>query len=391
MAETVSVGIVGARFAAKFHWDGLRRVYGVPVEIVGVTSKTAEARDAFAREKGIRAFETFAELCAAVDVIDLCTPPSSHEQLAVEALRAGKHVIIEKPFTGYYGAKVDGLDGRSFSKEQMLREATASCARILDAARANGKRVCYAENWVYAPAIQKEREILTKTSGQVLWMLGEQSHSGSHSPYYGSWKFSGGGSLVGKGCHPLSAALYLKRVEGESRLGTPIRPRTVSARTHEITRLPGYRDEGFLRTAYEDIEDYSQIHIEFSDGTVADIFSSELVIGGVHNWMEIICNNHRTRCNLNPIDALETFNPREDIFRDVYVTEKIGTKQGWSHPAPDEAWQHGYPQEFQDFMESIFHDREPLSGIELARDTIAAIYAGYLSAERGGAEVEVPD
>ena len=390
MAETVRVGIVGARFAAKFHWDGLRRVYGVPLEIVGVTSKTAEARDAFAREKGIRAFETFEELCAAVDVIDLCTPPSSHEQLAIEALRAGKHVIIEKPFTGYYGAKVDGFDGRSYSKAEMLREATASCVRILDAARVSGKRVCYAENWVYAPAIQKEREILAKTGGQVLWMLGEQSHSGSHSPYYGSWKFSGGGSLVGKGCHPLSAALYLKRVEGESRTGTPIRPRTVSARTHEITRLPGYRDEGFLRTAYEDIEDYSQIHIEFSDGTVADIFSSELVIGGVHNWMEIICNNHRTRCNLNPIDSLETFNPREDIFRDVYVTEKIGTKQGWSHPAPDEAWQHGYPQEFQDFMESIFHDREPLSGIELARDTIATIYAGYLSAERGGAEVEVP-
>jgi len=390
MAETVRVGIVGARFAAKFHWDGLRRVYGVPLEIVGVTSKTAEARDAFARVKGIRAFETFEELCAAVDVIDLCTPPSSHEQLAIEALRAGKHVIIEKPLTGYYGAKADGFNGRCFSKEQMLREATASCVRILDAARASGKRVCYAENWVYAPAIQKEREILAKTGGQVLWMLGEQSHSGSHSPYYGSWKFSGGGSLVGKGCHPLSAALYLKRVEGESRTGTPIRPRTVSARTHEITRLPSYRDEGFLRTAYEDIEDYSQIHIEFSDGTVADIFSSELVIGGVHNWMEIICNNHRTRCNLNPIDALETFNPREDIFRDVYVTEKIGTKQGWSHPAPDEAWQHGYPQEFQDFMESIFHDREPLSGIELARDTIATIYAGYLSAERGGAEVEVP-
>jgi predicted dehydrogenase len=390
MAQPVRVGIVGARFAARFHWDGLRRVYGVPHEVVGVTSKTAEARDVFAREKGIRAFESFAELCAAVDVVDLCTPPSSHEQLAIEALGTGKHVIIEKPLTGYYGAEVDGFRGSSFSKEQMLREAVASCSRIHEAAKASGRRVCYAENWVYAPAIQKEGEILARTGAQILWMLGEQSHSGSHSPYYGSWKFSGGGSLVGKGCHPLSAALYLKRVEGESREERPIQPATVSARTHEITRLPGYRDEGFLRTAYEDIEDYAQIHIKFSDGTVADIFSSELVMGGVHNWMEIICNNHRTRCNLNPIDTLETYNPREDIFKDVYLTEKIGTKQGWSHPAPDEAWQHGYPQEFQDFMESIYHDRAPLSGIELARDTMATIYAGYLSAERGGAEVEVP-
>ncbi|MBB6145216.1 putative dehydrogenase [Silvibacterium bohemicum] len=390
MTEAVRVGIVGARFAARFHWDGLRRVYGLPVEIVGVTSKTPEARDAFARETGIRAFESFAELCSAVDVVDICTPPSSHEQLAIEALQAGKHVIIEKPLTGYYGAGADGFHGSAFSKEQMLREATASCARILAAAKASGKRVCYAENWVYAPAIQKEAEILAKSSGQILWMLGEQSHSGSHSPYYGSWKFSGGGSLVGKGCHPLSAALYLKRIEGQSRNGAPIRPATVSARTHEITRMPGYRDEGFLRTAYDDTEDYAQIHIKFADGTVADIFSSELVIGGVHNWMEIICNNHRTRCNLNPIDALETFNPKEEIFKDIYITEKLGSKQGWSNPAPDEAWQHGYPQEFQDFMESIFHGREPLSGIELACDAIATIYAGYLSAERGGAEVEVP-
>ena len=390
MAEKVRVGFAGARFAARFHWDALSRVYGVPVEIVGVTSKTPEARDAFAAEKGIRAFATFSELCEAVDVVDLCTPPSSHEQLAVQALESGKHVIIEKPLTGYYGPEIEGFQGNTFSKERMLQEAVQSCERILSAARASGKRVCYAENWVYAPAVQKEREIIAKSGGQILWMLGEQSHSGSHSPYYGSWKFSGGGSLIGKGCHPASAALSLKRTEGASRNGTPIRPASVSARTHEITRLPGYRDEGFLRTSYEDIEDYAQLHITFSDGTVADIFSSELVMGGVNNWLEVICNNHRTRCNLNPIDALETFNPREDILQNVYLTEKLGTKQGWSNPAPDEGWQHGYPQAFQDFMESIYYDREPLAGIDLARDTIATLYAGYLSAERHGAEVAVP-
>jgi predicted dehydrogenase len=390
MAGKIRVGFVGARFAARFHWDGLSRVYGVPIELVGVTSKTPEARDAFAAEKEIRAFATFEELCNAVDVVDLCTPPSSHEQLAIQALAAGKHVIIEKPLTGYYGAGVEDFRGNAFSKEKMLQEAVQSCDRILSAAHASGKRVCYAENWVYAPTVQKEREILAKSGGQILWMLGEQSHSGSHSPYYGLWKFSGGGSLIGKGCHPASTALSLKRTEGESRNGTPIRPASVSARTHEITRLPGYRDAGFLRTSYEDIEDYAQLHITFSDGTVADIFSSELVMGGVNNWLEVICNNHRTRCNLNPIDALETFNPREEILQDVYLTEKLSTKQGWSNPAPDEGWQHGYPQEFQDFMESIYHDREPLAGIELARDTIAILYAGYLSAERHGAEVAVP-
>jgi predicted dehydrogenase len=391
MEKPIRVGIVGARFAARFHWEGLQRVHSVPVQVVGVTSKTSDAREAFAQEKKIRSFTTLEDLCAAVDVIDLCTPPESHARLAAQALALGKHVIIEKPFTGYFGAGVADFRGNVFPKKKMLEETMQSCGRIWDAATSSGKKVCYAENWVYAPAIQKEREILVKSGAQILWIRGEESHSGSHSPYYGSWEFSGGGSLVGKGCHPLGAALYLKHVEGESRNGAPIRPVTVSARVHEITRGKNYRDEGFLRTDYKDVEDYAQVHVKFSDGTVADIFASELVLGGVQNFLEVICNNHRTRCNLNPINALETFNASEDRFKEVYVVEKIGTKQGWSHPAPDESWQHGYPQEFQDFMESIWHDREPLAGMVLARNTTAVLYSSYVSAEVGGAEIGIPE
>jgi len=379
MTRAIRVGLVGARFAARFHWEGLRRVYGVPVEIAGVTAKSAESREAFARERGVKAFRTFEELCAAVDVVDLCTPGSTHEPLAVAAFQQGKHVIVEKPFTGYYGPGTDDFRGNRFSKEIMLREALESCDRILSAGQAAGKQLGYAENWIYAPAVAKEREILQKSGGQILWMIGDESHSGS-----------GGGSLLGKGCHPLSAMLHLKRVEGEARDGKPIRPATVSARTHEITRLKNFRDEGFLRTTYDDIEDYGQVHITFEDGTVADVFTSELVLGGVHNWMEVFANNHRTRCNLNPVNALETYNPREDLLKDVYVTEKIGTKQGWSHPAPDEDWQHGYPQEFQDFLESVAAGRAPLSSGQLARDAIAVLYTAYLSAERRGVEVEIP-
>jgi predicted dehydrogenase len=53
MADAIRIGIVGARFAARFHWKGYRRVYGVPVEVAGVTAKSAESREAFAREHGV--------------------------------------------------------------------------------------------------------------------------------------------------------------------------------------------------------------------------------------------------------------------------------------------------------------------------------------------------
>ncbi len=390
MSNAIRIGMAGARFAARFHWSGYQKVYGVPVEVIGVTSKVRDSREAFAREFGVRSFDSFDALAEACDVIDICAPPAAHEPLAIAAFRLGKHVMVEKPFTGYYGPGSDSFRGDVFPKETMLREALASCDRILAAARESGKILACAENWVYAPAIQKEREILVKSGGQILWMVGDESHSGSHSPYYGVWKFSGGGSLVGKGCHPLTAALSLKRSEGEARAGKPLRPATVSARTHSITRLKTYRDEGFLRTTYDDVEDYSQVHLTFEDGTVADIFASELVLGGVHNWLEVFANNHRTRCNLNPVDALETYNPREDLLKDVYLVEKIGTKQGWSRPAAEEDWQHGYPQEFQDFAECVQHRRQPLSGGELARDTIATLYSAYVSAERCGAEIKIP-
>jgi predicted dehydrogenase len=271
-----------------------------------------------------------------------------------------------------------------------LQGAVRNKWRMLEAEAGSEGRIFYAENWVFAPVIQKEAEIIRKTRAQVLWIIAEESHSGSHSPTYGMWKYSGGGSLMGKGCHPLTAALYLKRLEGQSRNGRPIRPVGVTARTHELTRIPGYEDRGYLRTDYTDVEDFGLMHVAFEDGTVADIFSSEIVLGGVHNWLEVMANNHRTRCNINPIDALETYNPKDEQFADIYVVEKTGTKQGWSHPAPDEEWMNGYVQELDSFYRSIQEASAPFAGSELGYDTVAVIYSAYLSAERRGREEPIP-
>ena len=384
------VGIVGSRFAAHLHLLAYRRVYGMDVRLAAVTSPTAERCEAFARESGATAYPSLGAMLAHVDVVDVCSPPRTHEAVALEAIDAGTHVFLEKPFTGAFGPADGEFAGHHAAKEPLLKEALASASRVVQAARRRGVVLGYAENWIYAPAVQKEREILEKTGGQILWMLGGESHSGSHSPVYGIWRHAGGGSLVGKGCHPLSACLYLKQIEGRAHGARPIRPASVSCRVHEVTRLPGFRDAGFLRTDYEDVEDYSALHVTFEDGSVADVFATELVLGGVHNWLEVFANNHRTTCRLNPVNLLDTYNPRGEQFRDVYVVEKTGTKEGWSHPAADEEWQQGFYAEIQDLVECCATGRRPQSGATIAHDTVAALYAGYVSAERGGQDVPVP-
>ncbi len=387
--KTVRTGIVGAGFSATFHFEALRKVYGTNVEVVGVHTIDEPQGRAYAEERGIRYFEKLEPLIDAVDAIHVCVPPIAHEPVSVAGLKADRFVICEKPLTGYFGDGSDDFHGDRFPKQVALDAALASVDRILEAEANSRGRLLYAENWVYAPAIQKERGILEKTGGQILWIHGEEAHSGSHSREYAYWKFCGGGVLIGKGCHPLTAALYLKRVEGRVRDGRPIRPAAISARTHALTRMPSFRDEGHIRCNYHDIDDFSAMHVEFEDGTIADVFASDIVLGGIHNWLEVCANNHRAVCNINPNTAMMTYNPREEYFRDVYVVEKIGTKQGWAMTSPDEDWFTGYPQEVEAFYRTIAYGEEPESDSFLAADTISTIYSAYLSAERKGAAVDV--
>jgi len=387
--KTVRTAIIGAGFSATFHFEALKKLYATNAEVVGVFDSNKEKGQDYAAKRDIKAFDSLEKALDKVDVIHVCTPPVSHEPIAIAALQRDKFAIVEKPLTGYFGDGSDDFNGETFPKQQALDHALASIERMLEAEQKSKGKILYAENWVYAPSIQKEREIIEKTGAQILWMHGEEAHSGSHASTYGYWKFSGGGVMLSKGCHPITAALYFKRVEGLARNGKPIRPKTISARTHALTRMKNFRDEGHIRANYHDIDDLSIMHITFADGTVADIIASDILLGGIHNWIEVAANNHRTICNINPNTAMQTYNPVDENFKDIYVVEKIGTKQGWSNPSPDEDWFTGYPQEIEAFYRTITCD-EPLQGTSrLAADCISTIYSAYVSAEKAGAEVPV--
>ncbi|MDY0095893.1 MAG: Gfo/Idh/MocA family oxidoreductase [Candidatus Vecturithrix sp.] len=388
--KQIRTGLIGSGFAAAFHFESLQKVYGTDIEVLGVFSATPEHREKFARKREIQAFSSLEQVFDTCDVVHICTPAYTHVDIAIEALQHDKFAIVEKPLTGYFGDGSEDFHGDRFPKTQACEAAYQTITRLMKIEQASKACVCYAENWVYAPSIQKEREIIEKTGAQILWIHGEEAHSGSHSPYYGYWKYSGGGVMLGKGCHPLTAALYLKRVEGRAQRSSPIRPVAVSARTHAITRMENFRNHGqHIRQDYYDIDDFSLMHVQFEDGTIADIFASDIILGGIHNWLEVAANNHRSVCNINPNTAMQTYNPVDAYFQDIYVVEKIGTKQGWSNPSPDEDWFTGYPEEMEAFYRTIAYGDPLESDTSLAADAISTIYSAYVSAEQKGAEVRI--
>src|SRR2546425_11541966 len=123
MVNPIRIGIAGTGFAGRFHLENFPET---GAEVVGVTSARAESRDAFASKYGIRSFASVAEMLPEIDVLDICTPPSSHRQYILQAAAAGKHVIVEKPFTGFYGSP------ERYDKRQMLAEVVSESERLRD-------------------------------------------------------------------------------------------------------------------------------------------------------------------------------------------------------------------------------------------------------------------
>jgi predicted dehydrogenase len=192
------------------------------------------------------------------------------------------------------------------------------------------------------------------------------------------------------GSHPVGVVLHLKHYEGIKRGGKPIRARSVTAEVAQLTKLPALAGRRlFMSTRAEDVEDWAIAVITFEDGTKATVHSNDITLGGVRNVVTAYLTNAVVQANISPNTALTVYAPEAAVWGDEYLTEKVETKGGWQFPSPEEDWMRGYPQELEDFVDSIRERREPLSGARLAREVVEVIYAGYLSAATGR-RVELP-
>lgn len=127
------IGLLGLGFMGSTHWNGLARIPGVQVAAVmdsdekrlsgdlsGIQGNLGEAGKAL-DFSGLRKYRTVAEILADpdLDAVDVCLPTRWHADVTIQALRAGKDVLVEKPMA---------LDGES--AEAMIDEANKA-GRIL--------------------------------------------------------------------------------------------------------------------------------------------------------------------------------------------------------------------------------------------------------------------
>ena len=117
---------------------------------------------------------------ARIDVVLVATPPVSHLELTLQALRAGKHVIVEKP---------PFLQATDFATIRQVQKET-------------GRRVFVAENYFYKPLAFKLRELINKEIiGEILFVQINAIKLQKTGNWRDDTQLSGGGALFEGGIH----------------------------------------------------------------------------------------------------------------------------------------------------------------------------------------------
>lgn len=386
MKNEICIGMAGAGRATELHINALKRFTGIPLRFKMIVARRKEQLEV---AKAIYGFEEtsydFEDLLTDpdIDVIDICTPPYVHEEMIERAMLAGKHVICEKPLTGYFGMSGDEYPiGINVSKKVMYLQLLESIRRLRQIIRKSGKKFMYAEDFVYAPAVLKAAEIITAKKSRILYAKGEESLKGSSSPVAGEWDKTGGGTFIRTGSHPLSAILWLKQQEAKAH-GIDIKVKSVIADMGRITPNLSDYEHRHIAANPVDVEDCGTVILNFTDDSRAVIIATDTLLGGSKNYVELYCNDAAINCTLTMSDLMSTYFLDEDNLDNVYISEMLPSKIGWNKPFLEDEIIRGYTDEMRDFMEAIFYDRDPKAGFDLAYDTIRIIYAAYMSAEMG--------
>lgn len=384
--EKIVIGMVGAGRATELHMNAMRRVSDIPLCFKTIVARRPEQLMPAKEKYGFRnSSYDINDLLndPEIDVIDICTPPYLHEEIIIKAIQAGKHVICEKPLTGYFGNDGDIEPiGNNVQKMVMYERLLGSLEKLKEVIESSDAKFMYAENFVYAPAVVKAAEIITARRSRILYMKGEESLKGSSSSVAGDWNKTGGGTFIRTGTHPLSALLWLKQQEAKAH-NIEIKVESVLADMGRVTPLLTDFEHRHIMAQPNDVEDNGTVIITFSDQSKALVIATDTCLGGSKNYIDLYCNDAAINCNLTMNDMMSTYFLDESGLDNVYLSEMLPAKVGWNKPFIADEVVRGYTDEMQDFMEAVYYNREPKSGFKLAYDTIKTTYAAYMSAELG--------
>lgn len=276
----------------------------------------------------------------AIEALLIVLPNALHAEVALAAVEAGKHVVIEKP----------------------LCLSLADADRLI--ARAAQQRVIvgYAEELPYCPRFIRAKELVEKKAiGDLFYVKQVEAHSGPYSDWFFDPKLAGGGALMDMGCHSIEYARWMfdKR---------PVRRVTA-------------RMSSYLHGARGPLDDHVVIHLEWDDGRTALLESG----WSLHGGMESVSRLQGTRGVLD-VDLLRGNGMR--LFALDGVLDE-GLVPGWTVPEYAWLWENGYPQELSDFAQAIRGGTPPReSGVD-GRAVLEIMWAAYVSAAEGRT-VELP-
>ncbi len=343
----VRVLLIGAAFSADLHAEGYARC-GDIAELVAICDKDTSRIKTLADRYGFKDYAVYDDMFKAIeevdcDVVDICLPNFLHHDAALAAFKKGRHVISEKP----------------------LATTVEDAKEMLDAAEAAGKKLYYAEDWLFAPALNRALEVIDEGAiGKPMFVRARECHNGSHSPFAQTIKFCGGGSMVHLGVHPVCFMLALK-----------------NNRWTEVVAMTSGGGENNLRHKTMEGEDWGAALMRFEDGTTALLEANYVSEGGMEDVIDFYGDQGCLHVDLTFSSALNLFS----IPGAKYTVEKADITTGWSRPAVDEKFNLGYVNEIRHFMESARDNKDAkvgLRGID-GYEAIRVINLIYKSAREG--------
>lgn len=340
--EPIRLGICGAGKIVDTHLAALARLNGF--RAVAVSSRTLKSARALAERFGIgQAYGDHRRIVESpeVDLVLIAVPNYQHAALSIAALRAGKHVLVEKPLAATVG-----------EAREMVR-----------AAKRAGRWLFYAEQLPLAPKSQAvARAAQAGLVGNIYMVRQIERHAGPHSPWFFKKEFAAGGVLMDLGCHSISTVLDIlpgRRVE------------SVSAVTRQFVHRPG------------DVEDFALLQMRFAGGIVGVVEDNWCHPGGMDCLTEVFGDRGSICADLKKGSGLRVYSEKGS-----WADPAVGPG-GWQFPPTDPLLDNGYLAQFAAVENTLRTGAPaPQTGVEGLR-VMRIMEAAYRSAAKDGRPVRV--